>query len=255
MIQIRPIAHIKCQSNELYELPSQGSLRSLEAEVIFTEDMSQAIQDLTGIERLWLIFHFHLSSSWKAKVFPPRGNKKISVLATRSPHRPNPLGLSCVKLLKVNSNSITIIGHDLIDGTPIFDIKPYIPFADAFENSAAGWIDEVDSHQHFDVIWEDIAQDQIKWLEANSQWQIKRLSSQILSAGIRPDRDRIKALDEKSFELSCKSWRLRCYQQGQAIHIDRIYSGYDQPSLEGPGDSPWQDMNEHREFQVLFPSH
>ena len=252
MMELQPIAHINCQSNELYELPSQGSLRELEAEIVFNEDMSQAIQDLTGIDRLWLIFHFHLSEGWKRKVFPPRGDKKISVLATRSPHRPNPLGLSCVKLLKVEHNSLKISGHDLVDQTPIFDIKPYIPYADSFEESAIGWLDKVESHQHFDIIWEPIAQQQISWLEQNSQWQIKRLASQILSMGVRPGRDRINQLDEKNYELACKSWRLRFQQKDQAIHIDKIYSGYDAESLASDVDSRWQDMGEHREFEKTF---
>ena len=252
MMELEPIAFLHCNSSELYELPSQGSLRELEAEIIFTQDMSQAIEDLKGIERLWLVFHFHLSEGWKRKVFPPRGDKKISVLATRSPHRPNPIGLSCVKLLEVKGNTLKISGHDLIDQTPIFDIKPYIPFADSFENSAAGWLDEVENHQHFDVLWEDAAYEQIQWLEQHSKWQIKRLASQILSAGIRPSRDRIKKLDDQNFELACKSWRLRCYQNEQAIHIDKIYSGYDAEALNSDTDSKWQDMGEHRSFTEIF---
>jgi tRNA (adenine37-N6)-methyltransferase len=252
MIELEPIAFIRCQSNELYELPSQGSLRELEAEIIFNGDMSQAIQDLKGIDRLWLIFHFHLSEGWKRKVFPPRGNKKISVLATRSPHRPNSLGLSCVKLLKVEHNSLKISGHDLVDQTPIFDIKPYLPFADSFEDSAMGWLDKVESHQHYDIVWEPLAHEQISWLEQNSQWQIKRLASQILSAGIRLDRDRITQLDEKNYELACKSWRLRFKQKEKAIHIDKIYSGYSADSLASEEDSRWQDMGEHRDFQINF---
>ena len=76
---------------------------------------------------------------------PPRGGGKRGVLATRSPHRPNPIGLSAVELVAVESGALRVRGVDLLDGTPILDIKPYVPYADAFPDSAAGWIDALDA--------------------------------------------------------------------------------------------------------------
>ncbi len=105
----------------------------------------KVIQDLSGFDRLWLIFSFHLSEGWKSCVKPPRGGPKRGVLATRSPHRPNSIGLSAVELVKIEGRILHLKGVDLLDGTPVLDIKPYVPYADAFPDSKAGWIDELDT--------------------------------------------------------------------------------------------------------------
>jgi tRNA (adenine37-N6)-methyltransferase len=105
----------------------------------------KVIQDLSGFQRLWLIFAFHLNEGWKSSVKPPRGGPKRGVLATRSPHRPNSIGLSAVELVTVEGKTLHLRGVDLLDGTPVLDIKPYVPYADAFPDSKAGWIDELDA--------------------------------------------------------------------------------------------------------------
>jgi tRNA-Thr(GGU) m(6)t(6)A37 methyltransferase TsaA len=105
----------------------------------------KVIQDLSGFDRLWLIFAFHLSEGWKSSVKPPRGGPKRGVLATRSPHRPNSIGLSAVELVRIEGRTLHLRGVDRLDGTPVLDIKPYVPYADAFPDSKAGWIDELDA--------------------------------------------------------------------------------------------------------------
>jgi len=106
----------------------------------------EALRDLEGFARIWLIFVFHRSEGWTAQVKPPRGPRvKRGVLATRSPHRPNPIGLSVVELVAVEGRCLRLRGVDLLDGTPVLDLKPYVPYADAFPDSVAGWIDEVDA--------------------------------------------------------------------------------------------------------------
>ena len=104
-----------------------------------------AIRDLSGFERIWLIFAFHLSQGWTAAVKPPRGGGKRGVLSTRSPHRPNLIGLSAVTLIGIEGRTLQLRGVDLLDGTPVLDIKPYVPYADSFPESKAGWIDELDA--------------------------------------------------------------------------------------------------------------
>lgn len=119
-----------------------------EALIEFVADIpTEAFRDLEGFERIWLIFAFHRSEGWKAEVRPPRGGGKRSVLATRSPHRPNAIGLSAVHLISVEARVLRVSGIDLLDATPILDIKPYVPYADAFPDSRAGWIDEIDARQ------------------------------------------------------------------------------------------------------------
>ncbi|MEP7187002.1 MAG: tRNA (N6-threonylcarbamoyladenosine(37)-N6)-methyltransferase TrmO [Rhodanobacter sp.] len=119
-----------------------------EAMIEFVEGIrAAAFCDLAGFERIWLIFMFHRSDGWKARVRPPRGGGQRSVLATRSPHRPNAIGLSAVELVGVEERGLRVRGMDLLDGTPILDIKPYVPYADAFPDARAGWIDEIDVAQ------------------------------------------------------------------------------------------------------------
>lgn len=105
----------------------------------------QVLQDLSGFQRIWLIFSFHASQGWKNTVKPPRGGPKRGVLATRSPHRPNAIGLSAVELIQIEGRTLHLRGVDLLDGTPVLDIKPYVPYADAFPDAKAGWIDELDA--------------------------------------------------------------------------------------------------------------
>jgi len=105
----------------------------------------RVIQDLNGFDRLWLIYAFHRSEGWRTTVKPPRGGPKRGVLATRSPHRPNSIGLSAVELIKIEGKTLHLRGVDLLDGTPVLDIKPYVPYADAFPEAKAGWIDDLDA--------------------------------------------------------------------------------------------------------------
>jgi tRNA (adenine37-N6)-methyltransferase len=119
--------------------PAQGSLELFSSIV-----PREALDDLEGIERLWVIAHLHLNTSWNAKVMPPRGpRKKRGLFATRSPHRPNAIGLSAVRLVRVDGFTLHVEEIDLIDGTPILDVKPYVAYADAFPESRVGWIEQI----------------------------------------------------------------------------------------------------------------
>ncbi|MBS2039368.1 tRNA (N6-threonylcarbamoyladenosine(37)-N6)-methyltransferase TrmO [bacterium] len=104
-----------------------------------------AVSDLQGFSRIWLIWWFHRHRDWRPKVLPPRGRSgRKGVLATRSPHRPNPIGISAVPLLRVEGLKLWIGAHDLVDGTPILDIKPYLPRYDSFPEESEGWLEELE---------------------------------------------------------------------------------------------------------------
>ena len=152
---LQPIAFVRSPYARRIDAPHQatviegtetGSLAEGVIEFV-TDFPPSAFRDLQGFERVWLVFVFHRSQGWKAEVKPPRGGGKRSVLATRSPHRPNAIGLSGVELLAIEGLSLRVRGLDLLDATPILDIKPYVPYADAFPNSRAGWIDSIDAAQ------------------------------------------------------------------------------------------------------------
>jgi len=149
----RPIGFLRSPYTRRIDAPHQGTVvegtetgelapATLELEHWLDE---QVIHDLNGFDRIWLIFAFHLSEGWKNSVKPPRGGPKRGVLATRSPHRPNAIGLSAVEIVKIEGRTLHLRGVDLLDGTPVLDIKPYVPYADAFPDAKAGWIDELDS--------------------------------------------------------------------------------------------------------------
>ena len=128
--------------------PQQAAAVDSDAEAILRMDASripaQAFADLAGVERLWIVSWLHRGGTWAATVRPPRGTRaRRSLFATRSPDRPNPIGLSAVRLVGIDGCDLHVRGIDLIDGTPILDVKPYVPYADAFPQAKAGWIDDI----------------------------------------------------------------------------------------------------------------
>ncbi len=154
-LSLSPIAHVRSPYAKRIDAPHQSTVVEgtesgglAEALVVFADGFpATAFRDLAGFERIWLLFAFDRSEGWKAEVKPPRGGPKRSVLATRSPHRPNALGLSAVELVAIEDHALRVRGVDLLDGTPILDIKPYVPYADAFPEARAGWIDDIDATQ------------------------------------------------------------------------------------------------------------
>ena len=141
-MEIIPIAHIRSDFSEKFGIPRQsGLVEELTADVVFTPEFRDpaALRGIDGFSHLWLIWEFSKArrEGWSPTVRPPRlgGNQRMGVFATRSPFRPNPIGLSCVRLLEVRQDRalgpvLTVAGADLLDGTPIYDIKPYLPYAD-----------------------------------------------------------------------------------------------------------------------------
>jgi tRNA-Thr(GGU) m(6)t(6)A37 methyltransferase TsaA len=144
---LRPIGEVRSQYTKPYHAPRQVGAddRCHEAVVRLYKHatMHQALHDLDGFDRIWLVAWFDRIQGWKPKILTPRSRIKRGVLATRSPHRPNPIGISVVELLGIQGLDIHIGGCDLLDGTPILDIKPYLPYADAFPNAKAGWVDDL----------------------------------------------------------------------------------------------------------------
>jgi len=102
---------------------------------------AEGLRDLAGFDRLWLVYHLHCAPPGKMRVVPFRDNREHGIFATRSPCRPNPIGLSCVRLLGIEGNTLRVGGVDMLDGTPLLDIKPYVPAFDSFPDAKAGWLD------------------------------------------------------------------------------------------------------------------
>ena len=148
---MEPIAHIRSEFSGKFGVPRQaGLVEGLRATVVFELPYRSpdALRGIDGFSHLWLIWEFseNKGAGWSPTVRPPRlgGNARLGVFATRSPFRPNPLGLSCVKLEGVDVESprgpvLRVSGADLMDGTPIYDIKPYVPYADCRPQAAEGF--------------------------------------------------------------------------------------------------------------------
>ena len=149
--QVNIIARIRSDFSTKFGIPRQsGLVEELEAAVVFEPEYRNpdALRGLEGFSHLWLIWEFSQArrESWSPTVRPPRlgGNRRLGVFATRSPFRPNPIGLSCVRLLGVDLHTpegpvIRVAGADLMDGTPIYDIKPYLPYADCKPQAVGGF--------------------------------------------------------------------------------------------------------------------
>ncbi len=152
-ITIRPIARMRSDFPTKFGIPRQsGLVEELRSTIVFEPEFRNpdTLRGIEGFSHLWLIWQFSeaVRDNWSPTVRPPRlgGNTRMGVFATRSPFRPNNLGLSCVKLLGVEHTGdqgtvLHVAGADLMDGTPIFDIKPYIPYSDSHPGAAGGFTD------------------------------------------------------------------------------------------------------------------
>ena len=171
-MEILPIAYIRTDLPDKFGIPRQsGLVPALRGEIEFLPAFSQtaALRGLDAFSHVWLIWGFSASQKeegkgWSATVRPPRlgGNTRIGVFASRSPFRPNPLGLSCVKLEKIELREETgpvlhVTGADLVNGTPIYDIKPYVPYADCHPDALGGFTQETSFSRLTVTIPEDLA--------------------------------------------------------------------------------------------------
>lgn len=168
-IVFTPIGYFKSSQVHPYEAGRQPDSHHATGCIQLSsgENFRQALMGLESCSRIWLIFSFHHNQHWKPMVLPPRGrDQKIGVFATRSPYRPNPVGLSCVKIKSIDQEKLKIFVEegDLLDGSPILDIKPYVAYADAFPETEPEWLK---NSQKFDIRFSEIVENQLNWLEEN----------------------------------------------------------------------------------------
>jgi tRNA-Thr(GGU) m(6)t(6)A37 methyltransferase TsaA len=159
---IKPIAHIETDFKDKFGIPRQsGRVKSLKGKIVFLPEYRNAecLRGIEGFSHIWLLFDFSKAhrEKWSTTVRPPRlgGNKKVGVFASRSPFRPNSIGLSSVKLEEIietekEGTVLIVSGIDLLDGTPIYDIKPYLPFSDCHTDATSGYAGEHEEH-HLNV--------------------------------------------------------------------------------------------------------
>ena len=209
---MKPIARIYTDFPDKFGIPRQsGIVKELKGRVVFEPPYRdyRAVKELCEYSHIWLVWLFSRSEreDWSPTVRPPRlgGNKRVGVFATRSPYRPNPIGLSAVKLERVELNKslgpvLEVSGIDMANGTPILDIKPYLSFADSYPDAVCGFADRLYG-QSLNVI---IPNELLKTLPADLTDTLKSLLSQDPRPRYQNDPERIYGFSFNKYEIKFK---------------------------------------------------
>jgi tRNA (adenine37-N6)-methyltransferase len=255
-IIIKPIGFVHSDLVHRYETPRQGILAGGAVSVIELlprKNFDQALKHLNGFERIWVLYRFHLNTNWKPLVSPPRHTrKKIGVFATRAPYRPNQIGMSCVKLVKVSMLKIFIAESDILDGSPVIDIKPYLPYSDSFPDAETGWATG-GMENLYDVEFAEEAGLQCDWLKHTANINLKNFARlQLEFDPTDASRKRISALDDR-YVLAYRTWRItyEVDEIGKKVSVREIRSGYTERELSDAGSDKYQDKALHLRFNML----
>jgi tRNA-Thr(GGU) m(6)t(6)A37 methyltransferase TsaA len=225
-------------------------------ELLPGRNYEHALADLEGWEFVWVLFWFDRNAGWRPKVLPPRSRSgRKGVFATRSPHRPNPLGLSAVRLERVEGLTLHVRDLDMLDGTPVLDIKPYVAYTDALPDASAGWLGDTaapaDPLSAFAVEWSPLAAEQAQWVEARTALALQERANATLALGPEPHPyRRIRRLGS-GFLLAVKEWRVAFAVNERSVRVTSVASGYRAASLARSGEGEALDV--HREFRERWP--
>jgi tRNA-Thr(GGU) m(6)t(6)A37 methyltransferase TsaA len=229
-------------------------------ELLPGRNFEHALEDLGRWQWIWVIFWFHHNAGWRPKVLPPRSNTgRKGVFATRSPHRPNPLGLSVVRLERVEGLTLHILDADMLDGTPVLDLKPYVAYTDAHPHAGNGWLDDAqpapgigggqpaDPVRAYDVHLDPLAMEQARWIETHTGLAIEERIRSTLELGPAPHPyRRIRRVDD-GMQLAVKEWRVRFSVEGREVRVIDIASGFRVSQLTG--DAHDEVLQWHRRFR------
>ena len=249
-----------------YDVPRQGRLFAGHPGRIELKpglNFEMALRDLEGFERIWVIFLFHENEGWRPTTrppVPPKGRDRVGTFASRSPYRPNPIGLSCVRLLKVDGLTLYVDEADLLNETPVLDIKPYIPMADAFPDAKAGWVEEQEGD-----LWEvRVAEpftSQNRWIAEHCGFDLESFARVQLSRGnfskdVFDSSRRRLAIEETTCtgELAYRTFRIHFnYDVSERrVVLQHIVSGYTLKELATGAEDKYKDKSIHREYVRVF---
>lgn len=256
MSSFEPIGFFRSEAKYAYDVPRQGILakdNTGEITLLPGRNFETALEGLEGFSRIWVLFVFDRNGDqWHPKVQPPRHlDHKVGVFATRSPYRPNPIGLSCVELLEIRGRTLVVRGHDLLDGTPILDVKPYLPYADSFPEAAAGWTDVPQTA--LPIAFTKEAEAQIAWLAENGVPCLRDfIVEQLSEEPLNPKRHRLVKIDgSEELFLAYRTWRVRFKTDSNGVEVMAITSGYSVDELASDDDK-YHDKALHRLFKEQF---
>ena len=230
-LEITPIGVVHSPFTEKMQAPRQPNTPQAAdgtVELFSGHDFEHALEDLDTFRYIWLLFWFDQSEGWRPKVLPPRSEKRRGVFATRSPHRPNPIGMSLVELTGIKGLVLSVSGLDLLDGTPLLDIKPYIPYADSRADADHGWLEEAkDPKAAYFVEFSPAARAELELLRGFGV-ELEGPIRQVLELGPEPHPyRRIKKTDDGGC-LSLKDFRVHfgCPAQARVVVVTGIATGY-----------------------------
>lgn len=245
MILLKPIGFARTPYQTKAEVPRQAQLSAPgRIEILPESGFEHALEDLASWSHIWVVFHFHQVENWRPKVLPPRSESRRGVFATRSPHRPNAIGLSAVELVGVRGLNLEIGGLDLVDGTPILDIKPYVPYTDCIPAANSGWLPETrragaevnaaNASPGWQVSFSPRAAAQLALLSREgAELRTKLVTLLETGPSPRPYR-RIRSEGETSV-IAFGAWRARFTQDnvGRGIEVLSLATGYRENQLSG----------------------
>jgi tRNA (adenine37-N6)-methyltransferase len=252
---LEPIGVVHSPFRERLEAPRQPTVAEGQTgtiELFPASGIEHALEDLSSFRFIWVLFWFHHNHGFRPKVLPPRSAERRGVFATRSPYRPNPIGLSAVKLLGVEGRVLSIENLDILDGTPVLDIKPYVPYTDSIPEATNGWLESAtrprDPLPDHEVTFGERALSQISFLEARGT-VIRPQVEEVLRLGPQPHPYRRIKQKGSGFVLAYKAWRLNFQVEGRCLRVTSVESGYRPSELFG-SDAP--ELALHREFVEAF---
>jgi tRNA-Thr(GGU) m(6)t(6)A37 methyltransferase TsaA len=250
-----PIGVVRSPLLERAAVPRQPGLAGCTRatiELLAGHGFEDALDGLAEWSYAWVLFVFHRNveqgRGWRPKVLPPRSAKKKGLFATRSPHRPNPIGMSAVRIERVEGLAVHVCEADLLDGTPVLDLKPYVAYADAHPDAGAGWLEASDPVAPWEVAFAPDADAQLAWLEERGL-ALRDLVRTALALGPQPHAYRRIRSHGRAKRLALKEWRVDFAEVSEgssgprSLLVYAIWSGYRAPALAlNP------DLSLHAEF-------
>ncbi|HET9953815.1 MAG TPA: tRNA (N6-threonylcarbamoyladenosine(37)-N6)-methyltransferase TrmO [Polyangiaceae bacterium] len=253
---VRPIGVVHSPFQERVGAPRQpAAARGVAGtvELHASSGIEHALLDLESFRFIWILFWFHKNHGFRPKVLPPRSTERRGVLATRSPYRPNPIGLSAVELVRIEGLVLHVRNLDLLDGTPVLDIKPYVPYTDSIPDANSGWLENAatpsDPLPTYRVEFSAECLQQLDFLDAQFGIVLRDKVESVLSLGPQPHPYRRIKRDGERWVLAHKEWRFNFDVSGTSIRVTRVFSGYRPSELFG---SPKPGLEAHVALMTAF---
>jgi tRNA-Thr(GGU) m(6)t(6)A37 methyltransferase TsaA len=254
-LSLRPIGVVRSPFKERVDAPRQPSAaRGVEGtiELFGGSNFEQALEDLQSFSAIWVLFWFHLNTTWKPKVSPPRSGLRRGLFATRSPYRPNPIGLSAVELCKVEGLTLSVRNLDILDGSPVLDLKPYIAYCDSVPDASNGWLDAPsDPQPEYAVEFSALASSQLDFLRTGFQLSIREGFVAALRLGPEPQAFRRIRREGAGFVISVKDWRAHFVAAERTVTVLQFQSAHRARALATNFDAA---LDAHRAFVAHFGS-